>query len=479
MSRTIQRLIIAGVIVLALVGGLVAALVIADDDEGDTTQVTDPGTDVVSVAEGASARAEQAAALSQVKAAAAERVESAVSAAGASTSSDAAISAPAPLGLPVDCGADFEPYVPTPEDLAAANADTDGLAEVFDRFGVSYTRLADDYGYAWLEYDYEDVIAESVAASYWTALYPVQPPTVDELAANRAETDALAAAFDAAGVAYTRNSDESGWEWVEWDYEDPAAQAAADQVYGELYPPEPIPPEELDRIRAENDGLAAAFDAAGVAYTRTSDESGWEWVEWDYEDATAQQTVEQYFATLYPVEPCLGGPATDLPAPDDAVVSGPVQTEPGDPDDAVTSGPVEAEPAEPARPVEPGIAVDEPIPAEELDRIQAENDGLAAALDAAGVAYTRGSDESGWEWIDWDYENPEAQRVVEAYYDELYAPDPALVAAREAAVAALTGAFIDAGIDYEVRGESPYQALIFDLDAPGAPDAVAAARTAG
>jgi uncharacterized small protein (DUF1192 family) len=309
-----------------------------------------------------------------------------------------------------------------------------------------------------------------VADSYWAELYQPVPLPQEEIDRIRAENDAIAAALDAAGIAYTRNGDETGIEWLEYDYEDQAALDAVNRVYAELYPPQPLPQEEIDRIRAENDGLAAAFDAAGIAYTRVGDETGFEWLEWDYDDAAAQQVATDYYAVLYPpidcpgVEPCLvaaDDAASDQVVVEEAALRDDVAVEPGLIDPICGGG-------------EPYVPT-----AEELAANLAETDGLAAAFDAAGVAYTRTTDEiNGFQYLEFDYEDPIAQQVSTDFYNQRYGPTAEETAAREAGIAAMVAAFDGAGVTYELQGEAPYQYLTFDLANPASLDAIRAVLAA-
>ncbi len=179
---------------------------------------------------GAAARAERDAVLG--------RAEAPLGSYGAESAA-LSVASDQPIPIEGDCGIGGEPYVPTAEEIATANADTDALAAVLDTYGVAYERIVDDLGFAYIETDYSDVVAQSVVDSFWADRYPPEPIDPAELDRIRAENDRIAAALDAVGVAYTRQSDDSGWEWLEWDYENPAAQEAVDAVYAELYPPVP------------------------------------------------------------------------------------------------------------------------------------------------------------------------------------------------------------------------------------------------
>lgn len=265
-----------------------------------------------------------------------------------------------------------EQWRPSPEDVAAANADSDALASTLDRYGVAYTVSEDEFGFRFVEYDYADVIAESVAASFWADRYPAQP----------------------------------------------------------------LPADELDRIRAEIDGLAARFDDAAITYTRMSDASGWEWLDWDYTDPDAQAIADAYYTELYPPLDCDGMPM----------------------------------------PVEPGVAPSfDDLPEAERERILAEVEGLRAAFEGAGVTYTEVTDADGYTYLEWDYEDPATQEVADAFYADFFAPDPEVVAARRARVAVLTAAFDAADVDHTVEGEADWVYVLFDIDDPAAPAAVAQA----
>ncbi|MCB0995840.1 MAG: hypothetical protein KDB21_12155, partial [Acidimicrobiales bacterium] len=229
-----------------LAGGVTAFVVLRDDDDTSQTEATG-GSDAESnagAAAAAQARARRENFVNSARALQAPLAEAASTA--DAVSSDLGMCAP-------------DDWQPTAEDIAAANADADALASTFDTYGITHTVEEDDFGFRLVTYDYTDAIAESVASSFWNNRYPPEPIPAEELDRIRAENDGLAARFDNAGIAYTRETDDLGYQLLNYDYTDPNAQAVADAYYTKLYPPEPIPAEELDRIRAENDGLAARF----------------------------------------------------------------------------------------------------------------------------------------------------------------------------------------------------------------------------
>lgn len=404
----------AGAAVVAVLAGGGAAVWAATGDSPDSTlpaidaTTLDDNSDavVLTAADGAVARAERAqfvpASPPPIAVAATESTE------------------PYPTDgpYPVDCGYGGEPYVPTAEELAEVNADSNALAAVLTRYGIDHTFVVDDIGYGYVEYDFDDVVTQSVVDSFWEQRYPIEPSepiSVEELDRLQAENDLIAAALDAAGIAYTRVTDESGFEYLEWDYENADAQAAVDAVYAELYPPTPPTSEDLEFMNAENDRLATAFDAAGIAYTIVSDDAGWSWVEWDYDDESLIDAVAAVFDELYPVEPL--GELPIAPPIDDCEID-----------------------------IEPGI-IDEPYEEGTL------SDDVALEPSEAGQEYD--------------------EAVESPIFDPIDQFTPEQIAQRDADVAALSSGFDAAGVAARTVGESPWQSVIFDLDADAAVQVVA------
>ena len=213
-----------------------------------------------------------------------------------------------------------EEWEPTEEELAASRAEAEGLAAVLAAAGVDHTVESDPMGFSWVEYDYEDGIAQAVANSYYRALYPdewIEPVDEEiyeipseELEHMREENAGLMAALDEAGIAYELVTEEGGWEWVEWDYDDEAAQSAVDAYYAELYgeewigegddcifPEEEWIPTEEDIARADAEvaEMSAVLEAAGVAFTVVEEGNGLRWVEFDYDDPAATEAMDAYW----------------------------------------------------------------------------------------------------------------------------------------------------------------------------------------
>lgn len=389
LSRILGGAVLAG----ALVGGGAAGYLVLRGDGSDSAAVSTADTSadsVLSAEAGMAARAQRAQFGPGGGAGLAETATAKVAA-----EADAAMCGPADGG----------DYVPTAEDLANANADIEAQAAVFDTYGVAYTRATDEFGYLILQWDTNDVVAQSVSDSFWADRYPVPVPTQAELDKARADNDVIARHLDEAGIPYTRNTDDSGWETIDYDYDDPAAQKAVDEAYAELYPPVAPTAEEKAAMTADNDKLAAAFDAAGVTYTRKSDELGWEWIEWDYEDPAVQTKVDAVFAELYPVEE--GAVCLDTA---EAIAD----SDSGESTDVASDGATAVAPAEGSGDLtlgDDGLGdFVEPTP-EQIARRDAEATALVDGFTTAGVRNEL-IGESPWQSVQFDITNQASVTVV-------------------------------------------------------------------
>ncbi len=381
-----------------------------DQNDGDQNDGANAEPIVVSAADGADARSRL-----PVRGAASAVPES-LDAATSSVSAD-------PAATSELCG----PYVPTEEEIADSNANLEALAAQFDRFGVTYERSTDDFGFLVIDYDFADVVAQSVADSFWADRFPLEvEPEISQAQLDEviAQNDVLAEQLDLAGIEYTRSTDEFGWETLEYDFDDPAAQAAVDAGYDILYPPQPPDDETLAQITRENEALVAAFDAAGVAYQAYADDLGWSWIEWDFEDAAANDVAFAVYDELYPVDDLIE-PDIAIDCPTDAAVAEPVlDIEEPTPDELAEEAPsVEEPPADEAPPVE-----DLPVP-EPVDPDDPAVSDLVEPLPA---------DDSG-------------------FTDEE-------LALRDIEVQAMVDGFTAAGVTFEVVGDSPWWSVVFDLD---------------
>jgi len=235
----------------------------------------------------------------------------------------------------------FEDWEPTPEERAWIEAENDVLRAAFDATGIAFTvELDEEIGVEFVEWNFDDdranEVTEESLAEFWD--------TVDA-AELQAENDALREAFDAEGIPYTLVPDEEGGgEFVQWGFDDDSANEIADRVFAELYGDMELSDEEKAEVNTETEGLAAAFDAAGISYMVFHDnERDVRFVDWDDDEFAAQVLGELY-----------GDDVDDLF--EDCVV-------------------------------EPS--------AEEQAKWQAVGDELAKRLEAAGIAFERVEDASG------------------------------------------------------------------------------------
>lgn len=175
------------------------------------------------------------------------------------------------------------------DELADIQAEEDALHLHLQDLGIehSYEDLG-GVGFRVVEWDYEDEAANDAVEDFWVERYPLAP---DEVAAMNADSDELAVHLTAAGVDYTVDTDADGVRWVEWDEDDPVAEAAVDAFYAPT-------PEDIAEMNAEEDGLAAHLAAAGIEHTVTTDPDGSRWVEWDYEDEAANAAADEYYVGI-------------------------------------------------------------------------------------------------------------------------------------------------------------------------------------
>lgn len=310
-------------------------------------------------------------------------------------------------------------YQPSPEDIAESNATSEALAAAFDRFGISYDRATDDFGFLSIDYDSNDVIVQAVSESFWTSQFPseldietIPQEQIDEIIATN---DVIVTELDAAGVAYTRTTDDQGWENLEYDYDDPVAQEAVNAAWNIISPPQPPEPEVLAQMQTDNAAVAAALNSAGVEYQRYADDLGWEWIEWDYQDQAANDAVDAAYSELYP-------PIEIAPFDDCADVA---MSAAGDL--AVTSGVAESNEA-----VE---SVTEGAPApEEVDADKPVDD------------------------LEPIFAEPEPP------FEDFAEPTDEELAQRDAEVTAMIDGFTAAGVTFETYGESPWRGVVFDID---------------
>ena len=203
-----------------------------------------------------------------------------------------------------------------------------------------------------------------------------------------------------------------GWESIEYDYDDPAAQEAVNAAWLIISPPQPPSADELATQTDQNSKITAAFGAAGIEYELVADELGWAWVEWDYEDESITEQVNAVFDELY------GSVEID---PAIECVTDPLAAEGGTVEGRTVEGgtvAVETQGAdEPATDVVTDPAVEEPVV---------------------------------------DPDSSVSVGVVEEF-------TPEQIAVRDAEITALADGFSAAGVTAEVIGDSPWQTVVFDI----------------
>jgi hypothetical protein len=222
----------------------------------------------------------------------------------------------------VECGDDWQPSA---EEIAQANEENRALAEVLAAAGVDAEATTDPVGFEYVGWDYSDGVAQAVVNSFYRSRYPDEGSfeeviSEEDLEHIRDENASLMAALDDAGIAYELVAEAAGFEWVEWDYEDPAARDVVDGFYGEHYGDEfdegfefgeafegelheacfggeewEPSQDEIDQNNAETEAMAAAFEAAGIDYTIQDDELGFRWLDRDFEDREAQAVADAFW----------------------------------------------------------------------------------------------------------------------------------------------------------------------------------------
>jgi hypothetical protein len=120
--------------------------------------------------------------------------------------------------------------------------------------------------------------------------------STDWAAEANTEQDQLAAYLDDHGIAYTVETEDE-WRWVVVDDTDQAANDAIDDFYWSLYP---ATQEEIDSYNADTDSLVAFFQDAGIDITVTTDRHGYRDAEWNWDDPAAEAAYEDYEWQQYP-----------------------------------------------------------------------------------------------------------------------------------------------------------------------------------
>lgn len=193
-----------------------------------------------------------------------------------------------------------EEWEPTAEEIAWIKAENDALKMAFDEAGVAYSvELDEEIDVEFVEWDHDDDRANEVAEEALTEFrHVVEAAELQaENDALRKAFDAEAIAYE-----LVLDQDIGVW-FVQWDFDDDRANEVAEGVFDDLYGDMELGDEEKAEINAETEALADAFDAAGISYMVFHDnEQGVRFIDWD-DDEFANEVAEQVFAKLYGDEP--------------------------------------------------------------------------------------------------------------------------------------------------------------------------------
>ena len=124
-------------------------------------------------------------------------------------------------------------------------------------------------------------------------------------------------------------------------------------------------PQDVAASNEDEDALAAFLDERGIAYTQEPDEDGIRWVAWDETDEAANDAADEFWVERYPTPP------------------------------------------------------------DEVDAVNAEQDELAAYLDAHGIHYTRETSSDGVSRVNWDMTDDAVGGLAAQFGAERY-PMPSL-----------------------------------------------------
>ncbi len=249
---------------------------------------------------------------------------------------------------PAEFEGDFEEWIPTAEELADINADTDALVAMLADNGITIGIETDDYGFTYPAFDdntdeatwnlvdqyYEDLYGDLEDLEEFEGDLEAWTPTADELADINADTDALIAMLADNGItigietddygftypALDDNTDDTTWNLVDQYYEDLYGDLEdledfdgleGEHVDGELdldgcdfaefdmgaWTPTA---EELADINAETDALIAMLADNGITIGIETDDYGFTYPAFDDNtDDTTWDLVDQYYQDLY------------------------------------------------------------------------------------------------------------------------------------------------------------------------------------
>ncbi len=121
-------------------------------------------------------------------------------------------------------------------------AENEAIKEALDAAGIAYTvEIDEELGVEYIVWDFEDEAANEIVDDLFNEQWAEDFASLDQaerdqiIAEVTAENEAIKAALDAAGIAYTEVQDEVlGIPMVEWDFDDEAAWDVLEDVFEEL-----------------------------------------------------------------------------------------------------------------------------------------------------------------------------------------------------------------------------------------------------
>lgn len=171
---------------------------------------------------------------------------------------------------------------------------------------------------------------------------------------------------------------------------------------------------DMADLQADEHALAAHLDGLGIEHTYEELAfTGLRFVEWDVDDEAANQAVADFWAERFPLSPedvaLLNEEADGLAAHLDA--AGIAYTVETAPD-----GVREVVWDDEAAAAEAAVDEYHALTPEEIAELNAEADALAAHLTTAGIEHTITTDPDGSRWVEWDDEDEAANIAVDDFY---------------------------------------------------------------
>ncbi len=185
-------------------------------------------------------------------------------------------------------------YPMAQDDIDSNNAQAESLVAYLNAHGVAATLTTDRHGLESAEYSWDDQAAIDAADDYYYSLYPMAQADIDS---NNADAEALVAYLTGHGVTATLTTDRHGLESAEYSWDDEATSNAVDDYYWSLYP---MAQADIDSNNADAEALVAYMADHGVTATLVTDRHGLESAEYDWNDQAANDAANDFYAARYP-----------------------------------------------------------------------------------------------------------------------------------------------------------------------------------